>query len=195
MGDTKKTFRTDALLLIQSLPESDAETGREVQDRVVEDGLLPSGRTLHFRLFGEDDFKSSLKWILEAINEGKFRYPCIQIDCHGSNQGLHLRDGAVIIWSRVQDFMNQILKATDNNLLVVLGACHGSFFIQQENMKYVPCSVLVSSRGRIDGSTLSERLVAFYSALFETGKTSQAMERLNDQRFKGHGDFEIHVVE
>jgi hypothetical protein len=179
------------MLLLQSLKESESETGREVRDRLVASGLIEGERALLFRVFDDDNFKGALAWTLKAINEGKLKYPCIQVDCHGSDEGLHLRSGDKVSWIRVQDFMNQILSATENNLLVVLGACYGSLLFRKEYLRYVPCSVLIASRGKVDGDSLSDRVVEFYSALFSSGKISVAMARINDPKFKGHGEFEI----
>jgi hypothetical protein len=187
----KATFRTDSVLLIQSLKESESETGLDVRDRLVASGLIQSDRAHLFRIFDDSDFKGSLAWSLNAIKEGKLKYPCIQVDCHGSDEGLHLRSGDKVSWTRVQDFMNQILSATENNLFVVLGACYGSLLFRKEYLRYVPCSVLIASSEKIYGDSLSDRLVEFYTALFSSGKTSMAMARINDPKFQCHGEFSI----
>jgi hypothetical protein len=187
------TFRTDAVLLIQSLKEIDAETGRLVRDHLIEGAVIQSDRVRLFNVFDDKDFTGSLAWILNQIKCGDIKYPCIQIDCHGSPEGLCLRSGDIVIWSRVQDFMNQILSATENNLLVVLGSCYGGFLFQKEHLKFVPCSVLVASHEIINGDSLSERLGAFYETLFATGKSSKAMESLNDLKFSAHGQFDLVV--
>jgi hypothetical protein len=87
--------------------------------------------------------------------------------------------------------MNQILSATENNLLVVLGACYGSILFKNEYLMYVPCSVLVACAEKLDGDSLSDRLVDFYTALFSTGKTSNAMARINHSKYNGYGEFEL----
>jgi hypothetical protein len=75
--------------------------------------------------------------------------------------------------------------------LVVLGACYGSLLFKNEYLRYVPCSVLIASSEEIDGNSLSDRLVEFYTALFCSGKTSVAMARINDPKFEGDGEFSL----
>ena len=191
----KKNFRTDSVFFLQSLKESDDPTGRKVRDQLAQANDLPFEAFLAFEnIFDEEDFKGALKYVLLSIKNEEFKYPAIQIDCHGSQQGLHLRSNDIISWDRIRDFLNQILDLTDDNLLVVFGACFGSFLYQKnEQMNYIPCSVLIASQDELSGDTLVHRFVSFYRALFNTHNIPNAMDQLNHSLYSGHGVFEVMV--
>ena len=184
-------FKTDVVFFLQSLGEIDDPTGINVRDYLSQSSFLPHEKFLSFQTFGESDFKAALLWILLALERKEYSYPAIQIDCHGSREGLSLRSGEVITWDRVRDFLNQILERTDENLLIISGACHGKFlFYENEPMNYIPCSVLVASRAEVASTTLADRFGMLYCSLFEKGNLNEAVNEMNEG-YNQDGHFEI----
>ena len=187
----KTKFRTDVVFFLQSLGEIDDPTGIEVRDYLSQSTYLNNHQFLSFDIFDEKDFKAALLWILQSLEKKEFFYPAIQLDCHGSKEGISLKSGDIITWDRIRDFLNQLLKRTEENLLLVSGTCHGKYLFHEESpMNYIPCSVLVASRDELESHSLSERMGIFYSTLFERSNLNLAVKKMNEG-FSQYGLFEV----
>jgi len=126
----KVMLEFNCAIVIQSLPENERQTGKELYNDIIKRSCDRIG--LLSRLFdvsSRSDIYSCFKAILEASGSKKF-FPLIHFEMHGNKMGFQMKSGEMISWSEIGDLCRAINIAIQNQLIVSLATCHGAHFIK-----------------------------------------------------------------
>lgn len=105
----------------------------------------------------------------------------MHIEAHGNKTGLKLADEKDIDWQELKAPLSNLNIATQNNLLIVLGACYGAD-ISSMILPYdrAPCWGLIAPTEEMDAGPMFDSFHAFYSKLLETYESYEAIKALNE---------------
>jgi hypothetical protein len=123
--------------------------------------------------------------LLKAECEGGLR-PIIHFDMHGDKiTGLEIgRTGEMVGWDALIEKLRPINVATENNLCVLVTACHGLYLIRPISIfEPTPFFALIAPQEEIKFSDVDGAVTPFYRELIETGHLDAALPKLSD-RFK-----------
>jgi hypothetical protein len=186
----RTTYKSDSLFIIQSLGESEIQTGTELYES------LKSIRSPHINLYYHTPFtRDDLLDVLTKIKDGlgtKWHYPILHFECHGAESGIQLRLGEFLKWSELQQLLADITCKSKFNHLLVFGACFGMSFIDVIEVTLPsPCSALLASPHEVSPEQLANRFLQFYKILFNGGNASEAAREMNLCGYDTNGAFAL----
>jgi hypothetical protein len=179
--DHPQGLLNNSVVVINCMPKAEMQTARSISD-----GLRDlQYETISRRIFYFDDVGGRDQF-LEIIRMHAKKYPdfepfpIIHVDAHGDEKrGLEVAPDQFVSWQELFSEFQAINKATDNNLGVVLAACHG---IELSDLVKVlqpsPFNFLVSARGEVSAGATKMAMLAFYSALFRDMAVQRAFTSL-----------------
>jgi hypothetical protein len=107
-------------------------------------------------------------------------YPILHIEAHGDRDcGLEVAPGEFISWQDLFVESVAINATCDNNLGLVLSACHG--YQLQELVKTLqpsPFNFMISAKGEVSANAAKTAMLGFYSALFKDLAVQRAFTSL-----------------
>lgn len=166
--------------VIESLASGHLRTGTNVFEQVIypETFNLDALEASLMEPNTACDFLSCLDSILkDAQDHG--RWPIIQIDAHGSQQGLRTAAEDFLAWEDLKDKLTQINVATQFNLFVVLSACSGAYLISVVHPgDRAPVWGLLGPAKSIAAGDLEDGLRAFYTELLHNFEGDDAVAAL-----------------
>jgi hypothetical protein len=174
-------FEFSKIVVVESLPEGERKTGRELRDTIRLE-LAARGEALQVEYVvvpGRDGFISELERLRQESDHGHI--PIIHVECHGDRaSGLHFSDGTLMPWEDLADRLLQINLRTGFNLLVLVSACFGAYFLGMLSaVRASPCWGVVAPTDTVYPSELESGFSDFYRALFSTwdlGAATQVLE-------------------
>lgn len=173
-------FNLNEVILITS-PRAD-EKGLE--RRLVESIKDISENGGHFNfthapLYAGDGFFQFLEEVYYRIEAGL--KPLIHIDMHGcERRGLEIgENGDYVDWQYVVDALRILNEKLNNQLIVLITACHGLHAILPINFqKSAPFLCIFAPEEEITFADIEDKVPQFYSELFSTGSLDSALEKL-----------------
>lgn len=170
----------DSIIIIESLPKNESQTGLFLQREVLyTECQLKSTSLSYINCEGRDQFFAifeNLKRNLiigdNSIIGGDAKYPILHFEIHGAidKSGLVLKNGEYINWLEFDRCCRRINELTYNNLLVVLAVCNGYYAAQKVILsKLIPFYALIGSPSTIYVQEIKEIFPRFYRTLFDSG--------------------------
>ena len=177
---SSSTFRVNAVIFIESLRDSDAKTGRWVEEDLAAE--FDAMRLLHeyHPVTSKAEFMALLENIRARATMGL--RPILQFDTHGHDDctGMLIAPtGELVTWHELASALREINRATANHLNVVLACCYGFHGISAVSLGDVtPFLHLVGPEDVEAAGTFRDRLPHFYRALFGSGTIESALAQL-----------------
>jgi hypothetical protein len=107
--------------------------------------------------------------------------PILHLDMHGDKDAGLMIGSRFLDWETLGHAIRDLNAATGNKLLVVGGACYALSAISTIDLhRSTPFFALLAPEGEVQIGLLEDRIVRFYSELFETGSLDQAFEHLGE---------------
>jgi hypothetical protein len=194
----KKTFEFNKIYVIESLRQSDLNTGQELFNDNVKYGLWKKGLYEHCEFFlpkSKADFFDTVEKIKLEIEE-KSIYPIIHLEMHGSKHGIEVTNGQLITWFELQNRFIELNILCKCNLFITMATCYGG---------YIYSTIKPSLRtpfwgfiGPFEKVTFGESLCdfkAFYDEFIESLNINKAVELLNKANENSKSKFRFHNTE
>ena len=118
--------------------------------------------------------------------------PVLQIEAHGSGEGLYLTSDECVTWSDLKGPLTEINVLSRLNLLVLVGACDGADLtkiIQPSDR--APVWGLIGPLRVVTAGEIEDAHTAFYRTLFSTGDGGPAWRAMNAAIEKADSPFQF----
>lgn len=176
-------FQFNTLYVIESLPDSEIQTGQILYEDIVRRSSERTGLH-HTKLLKLDNRTSFIEGLntIELYAKKGF-HPFIHFEIHGDNQknGLILKSGEIIYWNELASLTRQINIITNNNLVVSLATCYGAYFLTEiKIIEAAPFCGCVATTGLLYEDEIITRFTIFFETLFEATNFDLAVDRLNN---------------
>jgi hypothetical protein len=173
-------YGADTIELIDSIREGELQTGRHIEEHIADVRYDPAvvhiPITRHLVSTAEEFYTVLSNLTAGAAEENV--WPLVHIECHGSDQGLQLAQGAFLTWAEIQPYLMAVNKATRNHLFMIVAACKG-FHAIKAMLDRVDDAVSLRPLGGPAEETTSGRIEdgmkRFYAALLRTGDLNAAI--------------------
>ncbi|WP_312341122.1 hypothetical protein [Stutzerimonas nitrititolerans] len=176
-------FNVNTVYLITSSRPGEEGTTRRLEESISD--VSNNGGNFNFshaRLHSGDGYFQLLEEIFYGIDEGL--RPIVHFDMHGSQErGLEIgRTGEFIDWESVVDSLRVINTKLNNELVVLITACHGLHAILPISFeKTAPFLCLIAPEEEVKVGHIEERVPEFYRELFSSGSLAHASQKLGKE--------------
>ncbi len=121
------------------------------------------------------------------------KYPHIHVECHGSHNGIELKNGDKIIWEEIEEIFKEINGMCRNNLVVTMASCFGGHFslsllnnIRFEEHCRAPFFALIGPEKPISYGELEDGYSGFFDAFLTQRDLGTAVDVLtNNSQYAG----------
>ncbi|GER09197.1 hypothetical protein [Variovorax boronicumulans] len=173
-------FRYTKFVVVQSLEPNERETGTETAEflrRELEARKICVPVQLE-RCWSAAEFLALMNRLIQEASQGEI--PILQIDCHGDDmQGLEFENSSMVAWPTLGEYLLRLNIATGFNLLAVVSACFGAYFLgQMSPVERCPCYGLISTTKQVKPSELNAGFEDFYRVFLDTRDVGQAAQAL-----------------
>jgi hypothetical protein len=167
-----QTNHFSRIVVIESLPNGNAKTGREIYGFIaaqIRENSLPISA-----VFEQCESKVEFLSILDNIHKeavSNNEYPWIHIECHGSTaeNGIVLSKGDFISWQELNPEFTKINLACKCNLMIVMAACNGAYLAEiLQPMDRAPCWGLLGATNELYPDDLLASFRVFYLNLLSS---------------------------
>ena len=178
----QRQHRVNRIYVIESLPEGELRTGRELCEAVF------APRTPHNRDFSSARYEVKMKaeflallGQIECDTREAGAMPMLHIDAHGARDGLGLASGDFVPWAEMKAGITAINVACRNHLVVVLAACQGIHLISIIRAEErATAFAVISTATDVKAGDVAVSFPAFYEEMFRSRDGGPALRRLND---------------
>ncbi len=182
----------NAIYVVQSLDECELSTGKrlfvdKIEPLCSQNDLASS----YYEVSGKLGFLHSIRKIWKEC-ETKSKLPIIHIECHGNCEGLEASNGEAIRWSEIVPLFKGINRACNNNLLLIMPACHGYEAIRKSSSikDTCPFCTFIGPKSTVTAGEIQNDFPKFYELLLQTGDIERAYHQLTD----GYGIYKCEEV-
>lgn len=171
------SFNVNCVVWLCGLTDAEqGPSGRMVEDLQVL-GRLPVP-VQRYDVHTPDELLEAIE-ALRVVAVAEHRRPVLHLDMHGSKTlGLKVR-GSFLDWEALGQALRRLNVATQNNLVVVGGACHALFAIRAVDLHSpTPFFALLAPEEEVLSGFLEGKIVPFYETLFKGGSLDAAYEQL-----------------
>lgn len=127
----------------------------------------------------------------ETKDEGT--YPYIHLECHGSPDGILLKNGFRVDWASLSSSIELINGACGNNLVVSMALCYGGHFnlvllknLKSTSIARAPAFAIIGPEKDIHFGQLEAGFSSFFNELFMTMNFDKAIDALNKESSYEH---------
>jgi len=177
--------RFSGIYVIESLPDGDPKTGRDLYDNVV----FPVTRkldNLHTQFAtarNRDEFIKCLADVGRDVATNG-RIPMLHLEAHGTPDGIELADQLQLTWKELVPLLGSINEACHMNLVVIAISCYGANLVSAlMPSDRAPLFLNVGPRDTMKHVELLEATSRFYAQLVETlltgGDINAAFDAMN----------------
>lgn len=161
-------YHFDKIFVLKSLGESDTYA-----DDLYYETIEPYCKRNELATEAPIDIYDVSDWdnAIEKIFLDEHRYPLVHIEMHGNEtEGLQLRMGDFIPWSKVIEDFTHINIRSGFNLIVTMAVCYSTMNTFSINMAKKPAPYLfsVTTRKEILGNDTYQMFTIFFKKLIET---------------------------
>lgn len=173
-------FEYNTVFIVDGLGTNEAQTGRNLYNDLRD--LRAAGAAvdmMYSRVTHAGELRNTLEEIERLARTGV--KPIVHIECHGSAEdGLAIGDGKDrFSWEALEPLLRRINIASDCNLGVVMGVCHGMHAITPIRIaRPTPFYFLLGSQDELTAGTLRTEMPRFYETLFETNNLEAALNHV-----------------
>jgi|TARA_B100001059_G_C17800123_1_gene565633 hypothetical protein len=140
----------------------------------------------HFQINNPEQLLQVLKNLTTYVRTKEFR-PLLHLDMHGGkNDGLCAsKSGEFLSWQSLYKNLQELNKATKNNLTVVSAACFGLYSITTIKLNQpAPYYVLLAPEEKVYVGFLESSIPKFYQELFKSGSIDSAYNKYLSEQFE-----------
>ena len=172
-------LKYNGVVVIQSLPDKELQTGTELYDAIVSRRCTLTGKAAYFyNPSTKQEFFKALDEICANVLHDELM-PIIHFELHGNPKGLVMKNGDAISWQVLQDHCRLINIKTQNQLIVTLATCWGSRIWEMIDItKPAPYWGYIGPKESILASVLMEDFSDFYDTLLSTENLDSAVAQL-----------------
>jgi len=170
-------FAVNSVVWLCGMPEAERGPTRRMVEDLQGVGRLPVP-VRRYDLGGPGDLLDAISALCQVARDGA--RPVLHLDMHGDKKlGLQVINGFVD-WETLGQALRHLNLATNNNLVVVGGACHALSAIRSVDIRSAtPFFALLAPDEVVKSGFLEERVVPFYEELFrEAGSLDTAYRKL-----------------
>jgi hypothetical protein len=181
MSVQKINLHINGVIVIQSLPDNERQTGRELYDDTIK--RLCVRNTLHSGIIdvkSKDQF-IQLPEILGEKNHEDQLCPFLHFEIHGDENGLMLANGELVSWAMVASVTRSINSFLKNELFISLATCKGAFILKGINDPTIlaPFWGIVGPKDKIYLYEIIEDFTAFYQEFLTSFDLQKSIDELN----------------
>ena len=165
----------NCIVVVESLGSGDLNTGRKLAEDLELACRLNNWGLRYERVASRVEFSALLDRLARESSEAGLR-PILHLEMHGSPvDGLTLSSGDFVSWYDFAAQTRQIVRATDNNFVVVSAVCFGMYAIAEANIwDATPFTMLVGSDRAVKQGEILPAFVPFYRDLIANGLITDA---------------------
>lgn len=184
---SRTTVRFNSVYVIESLPDGELKTGRDLYDSIVfpASQKLDGVYTEFLRAYTRQDFARHLAEIKRGAALGN-HHPIIHIEAHGSQDGIAMADGTEMKWKTLIPLFGDINQTCRMNLIVVAISCMGwnltTSLIPSDR---APVNMVIGPVGVMRAGELLQATRRFYATLFSRLDVNDALSAMNDGQSYG----------
>ncbi len=123
-----RTIEFDTILVIQSLPSDEKQTGTELHNDLLQrrSAQIPFLKTGLAEIANAAQFRKALEQIAILTWRGRMR-PFLHFEIHGAIDGLKLSSGELITWQEFAGLLRAINIPLRNGLFVSMAVCYSGY--------------------------------------------------------------------
>lgn len=184
----KVELNISGIIVIQSLPSDEKQTGRELYEDTVKplcgrinwhSGLIDIESKAQFMMLPEI--------LLKRLLENNLR-PFLHFEIHGENSGLGLvlSNRELVTWTEVGSVTRSINTTLNNELFISLATCKGAYILKSIND---PCMVapfwgIIGPKAEILLNDVIEDFTAFYTEFLTGFNLQKSIDALNTSNIR-----------
>ncbi len=182
----KASLKYNGVVVIQSLPDAEEQTGKELFDSIISRRCALTGKaSYYYAPASRADFFKVLNEICANVVYDEL-FPIIHFEMHGSPKGLQMKNGEMVIWQDFQDHCRLINVQMKNQLLITLAACCGCHIWEMIDIKQpAPYWGYFGPREDILVTTLMEDFSDLYNLLLGNDDMDGALNQLKMNGTRG----------
>ena len=154
------------VFIIESLRKGDKKTGEDLKDHLrqiwYDQNLLSNFDCQYAYVHGSNDLITTIKDIEKQVTTSN-KLPILQIECHGSPDGLQLGSSEIVIWKDLFNYIRPINIASYNLLMLNLSMCNGDTVIRYiDPTQRAPFRAVTGPIGKVLPEVLEKAWLCFY---------------------------------
>ena len=187
MGSIETSSQFNKLFVVQSLHDTELQTGQRLVEGTLEPKLKGLGLGLTYvKVSNRAEFFAAMDDIWRQCAESNPRiYPILHLDAHGKadRTGIAmLPSGEKVTWDELAEKCRSINVECHNNLIVASGLCHGLLSITSVNMRdSAPFLAVVGPEETVTAGEIDVGFPSFYRELLQSGELATAMSHLSSK--------------
>lgn len=170
--------------IIESLRAEDLKTGEDLKDNLRQIWFDQNLLTDFDCQYNFVNNRKELIYVLDEIEKQVIennKFPFIQIECHGSSDGIQLKSMEMVTWKELFDYIRPINVASQNFLFLNLSMCNGEKVIRYiEPTKRAPFRAVTGPVGEVFPEVLEESWLSFYKNFMNSLETKSGFHKLAD---------------
>ena len=178
----KVDIQLNGVIVIQSLPSTERQTGRELLDDTI--SRLCHKSQMHSGII---NIKSKAEFLqIGDVLVDDFRriklQPFLHFEIHGDEQGFMLANGEHVDWETVGHVMRTLNTVLKNNLFISLATCKGAFIVRgvANLLELAAFWGMVGPRDEIFFDEVIEDFTTFYTEFLTNFDLQKAVTALNN---------------
>ena len=174
--------RFNSIYVIESLPDGDPKTGRDLYDQVIYPATLQLPG-IHTQFLSAPTSGAFLGALAEVGRNVRLynHIPILHIEAHGSDDGIGLADGTEVTWRDLVPILGDINQACKMNLTVIAISCMGwNLTHSLMPADRAPLFMLVGPPAAMTGEDLLAATKRFYEAIAQHVDMNKGLEAMND---------------
>ncbi|MEM8998809.1 MAG: hypothetical protein AAGB24_00975 [Bacteroidota bacterium] len=184
--------------MIESLRQSDLNTGQELFNDNIKYGLWKKGFYNHCEIYlpkSKTDFFNTVEKIKSEIDE-KSIYPIIHLETHGSRDGIEVTNGQLITWLELQNRLIEINMLCKCNLFLTMATCYGGYIYSVINPGLrSPFWGFIGPFEEVSFDESRYNFKAFYDEFIDSLNINKAVALLNGSNESKKPKFRFHNTE
>lgn len=169
--------------IIESLSNKDKRTGEDLKDNLrqiwYDQGLLSDFECQYNYVHDVAEFMCAIDEIEKQV-EANNKLPILQIECHGSSDGLQLESSEMVIWKDLFSYIRPVNIASYNLLLLNLSMCNGETVIRYiDPTQRAPFRAVTGPIGEVKPIALEKVWLNFYENYMNSMKEDYGLNKLS----------------
>jgi hypothetical protein len=174
-------FRTHVLYIIDSIPEGELNTARQLRDdleviKSIEDSKGVNTFRIELKKLSTRD---EVFGFFKSLGTSSGVNPILHFECHGDEKGIQFADDSYVTWLEIKPCFQKINEACGCNLFITLASCNGANLISSvQPGERSPFCGMIGVIDRLSVDNAQKSFAAFYSKLVESRDGSVALNSL-----------------
>jgi hypothetical protein len=167
------------LVIVQSLPANERQTGTELQRHLHHDPAFPVPVRLE-PAFSAAELMVVLEQLAIQAERTAWR-PMVHIEVHGNNEGCGTASGEFLYWDQVAAPLRRLNVATRNSLVVAASACMGAYLATaaaRHPAERAPFCGVVGPDAEVYDENLLNGFREYYAELASTREFQLALHKI-----------------